>query len=153
MEKWQTNFDDFAAFAKTEKHAGKMQDENSYLFRWTFRAYTFAEMRNAAVKNLQYGQSTPLRHVRRAFPDQLNWWGESLVKSIGEVVSDWGYRGPLEMFSVMLCVLGDAEFQDLDLEQLQALKPHIQRVRAATLKKYGYEGNPVVMIREAAKQD
>ena len=109
-------------------------------------------MRNAGVKALQYDPSTPLHVVKTAFPDQLNWWGESLVKSIGEVVSDWGYRGPLEMLSVMLCMIGDAEFQDLDVEQLQALKPHIQRVRTATLKKYGYEGNPVVMIREAAKQ-
>ena len=105
-KQWKTNLDDFAAFAKTEKHAGKMKNKTSYVFRWTFRSYSFAEMRNAGVKSLQYDPSTPLRIVRQGFPDQLNWWGESLILSIGEVMSDWGYHGPLEMFSVMLCPLG-----------------------------------------------
>ena len=121
--------------------------------RVQYQVGTFAEMRNAGVRSLQYDMSTPLRHVRCAFPDQLNCWGESLIKSIGEVISEWGYRGPLELFSVMLCVLGDAVIHDIGWVRLQALEPHILQIREATLNKHGYEGNPMVIIREADKQN
>ena len=153
-KQWKTNLDDFAAFAKTlTKHAGQMKNNNSYAFKWTFRSFSFAEMRNAGVKALQYDPSTPLHVVKTAFPDQLNWLGESLTLSIGEVMSDWGYHGPLEMFSVMLCVLGDAVIQDLDEARLQALRSRILQIRDATLKEHSYEGSPVLSIREADKQN
>ena len=126
-----------------------MRDSTSYAFKWVFRTHSLAELRNAGVNAIQYDPNIPLRCVRQTFPDQNNWMGESLTLSIGEVMSDWGYQGPLEMFSVMLCVLCDAGIQEYEVGRLQALRQSIRETRQATLEKHKYEGHPFLTIRDA----
>jgi len=106
------------------------------------------ELMNVGVHALQYDPSTPLRHVKLGFTDQHNWLGESLTLSIGEVISDWGYKGSLEMFSVTLCVLCDAGIQTYDVKQIRVLQRRIVEKRKAFLEN-DYEGHPFLIIREA----
>jgi hypothetical protein len=126
-----------------------MRDATSYAFRWLFRTYNIVELRNVGVHALQYDPITPLRHVKLGFPDQRNWLGESLNLSIGEVISEWGYKGSLETFSVMLCVLCDAGIQTYDVKQIRVLQRRIVEKRKAFLETNGYEGHPFLIIREA----
>ena len=133
-------------------HAGKMRNRNSYIFRWVFRTHSLVELRHAGVRAVKYDPSTPLHQVRQGFPDQRNWMGESLVLSIGDVLSSWKYQGALEMFAIMLCVLCDAEIQEYDVEQLKALRSRIIEKRRAALEQHGYEGHPVLVLREASAE-
>ena len=110
--------------------------------------YNIVELRNG-VHALQYHPSTPLRHARLLFPDHRKWFGESLTLSRDEVISDWGYKGSLEMFSVMLCVLCDAGIQTYDVKQIRVLQRRIVEKRKASLETNGYEGQPFLIIREA----
>ena len=133
-------------------YAGKIRDRKSYAFRWVFRAHSLVELRNAGVSAIKYDPSTLLYQVRQGIPDQRNWMGESLVLSIGDVLSSWKYQGALEMFAIMLCVLCDAEIQEYDVEQLKALRSCIIEKRRAALEQHGYEGHPVLVLREASAE-
>ena len=113
--------------------------------------HSLVELRHAGVSAIKYDLSTPLLHVRKGFPDQRSWMGESRVQSISEVMSDWGYHGPLEMFSVMLCVCCDAEVQEYEVQQLRALRLRIIQERKDAMEMHGYEGHPVLTIRAATQ--
>ena len=58
----------------------------------------------------------------------------------------------MELLSCFACVFGDNSLEHLVAADIRKLMPEISKIRAQMLKHFGYEGNPVLIIREALVQ-
>ena len=91
--------------------------------------------------------------VEAALPDQTRWlphWMKSLkTKSLQQLVTKMNYDGPVELFSCFACIFGDSALEGLAPQQLAQAASRIQQVRASTRRLHGWEGNPVLIVRQA----
>ena len=77
----------------------------NYEMMWLFRTAMIAEMRAHGIKNVAVGAADTVDLMRRCFPDQCGWLENAGGTSIKNVMRDWNYQGPAELFTMFLCIL------------------------------------------------
>ena len=95
-----------------------------YVLPWTFRSMAVARMRHAGIEGLKGGASLSAADLESMFPDQADWlqriqrhvrlvaWrnGGSASTSditVAKLMRFMQYKGPVELFSMDLCLAGD----------------------------------------------
>jgi hypothetical protein len=125
---------------------------DSYGWSWLVRTYLFASMRAAGISRLRVTNDWNTEQVVEALlPDQSRWlphWMRSkgwTLKQLSAHLKDV----PVEMLSCMACILGDTALDKFDMSTLEGNLQRIMKVRAEVRKKYGWEGNPSLVVSEA----
>ena len=76
----------------------------NYEMKWLCRTAMIAEMRAHNLKNVTVRPSDTVDLMKRCFPDQCGWLQDGGGACVKNVMRDWGYTGPAEMFTMFLCI-------------------------------------------------
>lgn len=108
---------------------------SDYVLPWTFRSMALAKMRKAKVLRLTAVDGVTATQLGQMFPDQSEWlpklvshlrhcqWrakNKGSVISVMDLLKHMSYKGPVELFSMDLCLCGDADLACYTSEYLKA---------------------------------
>ena len=132
-----------------------------YVLPWTFRTMAVARMRHHGVARLGGASKVTVKDLTEMFPDQCDWLmalhnhfrrsEEHGAISAQRLLDLMEYKGPIELFTMDLCLAGDAGLQPYTAALLKGEADKMQAAAEAYFLQHGLWPHLAVVLQSLGK--